>query len=66
MSSAHECKQEQRLQQLERQEAVMGVRMEDLINRLGELTTWIKFLICTLLTSGLAALGYLIVKWVEK
>jgi hypothetical protein len=62
----HECKQEQRLQQLERQEAVMGVRMEDLINRLGELTTWIKFLICTLLTTGLTAFGYLIVKWVEK
>lgn len=63
---SHECKQEQRIQTLERQEAVMGVRMDNLINKLQALTLWIKWLICTFATSGLAAFGYLFVKWVEK
>ena len=63
---AHTCINEERLRELERKEAVMGSKIENLIEKLNDLTSWIKVLIVTLLPLCFAGVGFLLVNWIKK
>jgi hypothetical protein len=63
---AHTCINEDRIRELELKEAVMGSKIENLIEKLNDLTNWIKVLIVTLLPVGLAGVGFLLVNWIKK
>jgi hypothetical protein len=63
---AHICINEDRLRELERKEAVMGSKIENLIEKLNDLTSWIKALVFTLLPIGITTVGFLLVNWIKK
>lgn len=66
----HECKNEERLRSLEINEAGFRADIKNLIATMGNLTGWIKALTITFVSvfgaASLSAIGYLLVKWVEK
>lgn len=65
-NTIHICINEERLRELERKEAVMGSKIENLIEKLNDLTSWIKVLIVTLLPLAFAGVGFLFVNWIKK
>ena len=62
----HECKQEERIRKLERNEAVVSTEVKNLIKKLDDLTGWIKALVMVSIPLLATALGFLIMKWVGK
>ena len=62
----HNCKQEERINRLECQEAVMGVEIKNLISKLDDLTSWIKALVITIIPVILTSIGYLLIKLIGK
>ncbi|MEY2669731.1 MAG: hypothetical protein RLZZ577_47 [Bacteroidota bacterium] len=63
---SHECKQEQRLQYLERQEAKMGEKLDNLIKQLDSLTSTLNRLVWTLIPIAVGAFGYLFLNFIGK
>jgi hypothetical protein len=64
--SQHECKQEQRLQYLERQEAKMGEKLDSLIKQLDSLTATLNRLVWTLIPIAIGAFSYLFLNFIGK
>jgi hypothetical protein len=62
----HECIQGQRITALETQEAIMGIKLDNLIDALKTLNNRLMVFSTIVLSGMIGALGYLIIKWVEK
>lgn len=52
----HTCTQDERIRKLEQNEAIMGVKIENLISTMNNLLSWIKALVIT----SIPAMGFLI------
>lgn len=65
MAGCSICRNEERIRELERNEAVMGVRLETLITQLNGLTNTLKTLIWIMIPSILGIFGFLFVNWVK-
>lgn len=63
--SEHVCKNEARIRQLETNEAVMGVKIDNLINELNKLTNTLKSLLYLGIPIALTVIGYLFKEWVK-
>ena len=61
----HKCVNEERLRKLEQQEAIMGVKIDNLIKELDSLTTTLKVFIWTMIPASMTAIGFLITYWVK-
>jgi hypothetical protein len=62
----HECINEERLRNLERDGAVMSNEIQNLIKSLNSLTGWVKALVIALVPSLIGVFGWLIVKVFDK
>lgn len=62
----HQCMQEARIQDLERQDAIMGVKIDNLITELNRLTNTLKSLIYISVPGIFAVFAFLFVEWVKK
>jgi len=62
----HECKNEERLRKLENTEAIMSVKLENLIDEMKSLVVMLKGCMATFIFTMLGITGFLITYWVKK
>ena len=56
---AHTCINEQRIRDLERQEAVMGIKIDNLVTTMNSLMWWIKALVRAMIPIIASGIGVL-------